>query len=1234
MISKRIFIERKPQFETEKNHMIQEIKSLFNLKLNSLRYLITYDIFDIEETVLDPSIKTIFSEPNKDKVLSNPTLLKNVIAIESLPGQFDQRADSAMQCIKLIHSSSQAYVTTGIIITFDEPIDLKTFESLKNYYINTVESREKNLNILQKPVSSDVKQTPIEKGFMNYTEKELFGYYHKKQFAMSLEDLKFIQDYFKNEEKRDPYLTEILVLDTYWSDHCRHTTFETVLKEITFEPSQLSNIIQSTYNEYLETRKYLNIKKPITLMDLAVINAKLERNNSNLENLEISDEINACSMYIDVLVGNEIEKWLLMFKNETHNHPTEIEPFGGASTCIGGAIRDPLSGRSYVYQAMRITGAGDITAPLDQTLEGKLPQRVISQGAAHGYSSYGNQIGLPTTYVKEIFHDGYLAKRMEVGAVVGAVKASNIQRNKPLKDDVIILLGGKTGRDGIGGATGSSKTHNVKSVQEASSEVQKGNAPVERKIQRLFRHENVTKLIKKSNDFGAGGVSVAIGELADGIDIYLDKVPVKYQGISPTELAISESQERMAVVVSESDSLAFIEMCHAENLEATIVAKVTDLNRLRMFYNQETVCDLSRDFLDTSGVKQTVTCKIVNPIDKEPFSKDYLGNTLEEKIFNMLQDKNIASMQGLSEMFDSSIGRTTVLSPYGGLYKKTKTIASVHTIPVKNKTSKTVSMMAYGFNPNISSYSPYHGSIYAVIDSIAKIVATGGDYKHIRFSFQEYFERLNKDELKWGKPLASLLGAYKTLKAFNLAAIGGKDSMSGTFNDINVPPTLISFAVTTDHIDHIISPEFKSTKNYIYLLKHTMDSHFLPNYRVLKSNFEFLKSNINSKNIISAMPLSEGGLAEALIKSAFGNRIGFNVQTSENLFNYNYGSIVFESIKELKHDSLVYLGRTIENEMIINDTKLDILDCLHINERRYSSVYPIESLEVKEDILPITITDKPKFKTNPQKEVIVLNPVFPGTNCEYDTEAAFVNAGAIVKTFVFNNQTKEDIETSINTFVTLLERSHILMLSGGFSSGDEPDGSGKFIASVLRHQHVKQAIKNHIKQKRLILGICNGFQALVKSGLLPYGCVTEQKNNDPTLFKNDINRHVAKFTETIVSSHHSPWLSSFNIGDVHTIAMSHGEGKFILDESTYETLYKNHQIAFQYVKDGHPTKNPENNINGSVKGIEGIISKDGLILGKMGHSERYAPGLFKNIHGNKTQNIFKNAVHYFKGETK
>jgi phosphoribosylformylglycinamidine synthase len=1231
MINRRIFVERRKGYEVEKKHLIQQINDFFNIELKTLRYFVTYDIFNIEEKTFEIAKMDILSEPNKDYVNEEIAYANTVIAIESLPGQFDQRAESAKQCIKLIDPSANVEITSGYMFMFDELIADAMLQKLKMFYINKVEAREKNLDCLTQTNPNEASEVFEIDGFIDFDDSKLRIFYKENQLAMTLDDLRFIQEYFSKEEKRNPFDTEIKVLDTYWSDHCRHTTFETMIEKVVFEKSKISDMIKTTFNEYLETRSKLGITKPITLMDIATINSKLERKNRNLEDLEISDEVNACSIYIDVDVDGAIEKWLLMFKNETHNHPTEIEPFGGASTCIGGAIRDPLSGRSYVYGAMRITGAADITKPLSETLDGKLPQRVISKGAANGYSSYGNQIGIPTTFVNEIYHEGFLAKRLEVGAVIGAVKADDIRREKPVTGDIIVLLGGRTGRDGIGGATGSSKTHNDKSLADASSEVQKGNAPEERKIQRLFRNPSVTKLIKKSNDFGAGGVCVAIGELADGIDIDLDKVPVKYQGINGTELAISESQERMAVVIAKSDKSEFTRLCHRENIEAKVIAKVTNNNRLKMQWRGKTICDISRKFIDTSGVRQSARAEIIEPSNITPFIRECQGNILREKILNMLKNHNVASLQGLGEMFDSSIGRTTVLAPYGGKYKKTKIFASVQKIPVINKHTDTVSIMANGYNPRISEWSPYHGATYAIIESISKVVTSGGDYRKIRFTFQEYFERLEKDPKKWSKPMTSLLGAYNTLKNFNLAAIGGKDSMSGTFHEIHVPPTLISFAIATGDVNNIISPEFKEPNNYLYLFEYEVDDLHLPNIQTLKSNFSEIQNLISKKVIVSATPLLEGGLSEAIVKSTFGNRIGVSIETKQPLFDYRYGAVLVESKELIENGNAIYLGITTEDNAIkINEATLEIDECLKANELVFGDIYPITSNISKEYIMT-EIEEKTQIHTRKKvEEVIVVNPVFPGTNCEYDTESVFVREGAKVITYNFKNLTEDDIRTSIDEFAELLDKAHILMLSGGFSCGDEPDGSGKFIASVLKNPKIAKAIDKFLEKKNLILGICNGFQALVKSGLLPYGKISPLQENYPTLFKNDINRHVAKFTDTKVSSLNSPWLSSFKLDERHTIPMSHGEGKFIINKEEYQELVKHNQIAFQYVDNSNqPTYDPDYNVNGSCYAIEGIISKNGLILGKMGHSERYQKGLFKNIHGNLNQNIFKNAIKYF-----
>ncbi len=1232
MNKSRIFVERKCGFDIERKTLFSDIKHLYHIELKNLRYFNIYDIFDLDQITLNRSIVEIFSEPNKDIVTSDVTLNEQFIATELLPGQFDQRADSAIQCIKLINPSSTPKVISGKLITFSELTD-EEINILKNYLINKIESREKDLTVLKLPESTAPGDSKSVAGFNRFSTKELATYYNEQSFAMSFEDLEFVQNYFKKEQ-RDPFETELKVLDTYWSDHCRHTTFETQISSVVFLEDSLSKEIEASFQRYLAMRKELNrIEEPVTLMDIATINARYERHRGNLEDIETSDEVNAASIYIDVDVDGVIEKWLLMFKNETHNHPTEIEPFGGASTCIGGAIRDPLSGRSYVYSAMRISGAGDINQDVFDTIEGKLPQRIISNSSADGYSSYGNQIGIPTTFVNEIHHDGYVAKRMEIGVVMGAAPASNVVREKPLPGDIVILLGGRTGRDGIGGATGSSKIHNIKSIETSSAEVQKGNAPEERKIQRLFRNPEATKLIKKSNDLGAGGISVAIGELADGLEINLNSIPRKYDGMNGTDLAISESQERMSVVIAREDNNRFIELCHKENIEATPIAVITEQPRLVMKWNNNVICDISREFIDTSGIRQTAHIKFDAIAKTSPFVKTYKGECLNEQILNMLKEPNIATKQGLDEMFDSTIGRTTVLAPYGGKYQLTKTQVSVHKIPALGMATSTVSMMAYGFNPYISEWSPYHGATYAVVNSIAKIIAAGGDFKGIRFTFQEYFERLNKEPTSWSKPLAALLGAMNTLYHFGLPAIGGKDSMSGTFHNISVPPSLVSFAIQTDDVKNVISNDLKGN-SFLYLVRHTKNKNQLPDFDQLKNNFSFIRREVLNKNILSSYALEYGGLAEALTKASFGNKIGFNVQTNLDLFELDYGSILIETKEKVNYNNAVYLGKTNDSNLLsINLATIKIDDAIKVNQHRYMDAYPITHSddrvidEVYFNAVPSTLL--PKNETT----VKVLIPVFSGTNCEYDAESAFADEGAATNIFVFNNQTEKDIEYSINQLEKLIDESHIIMLSGGFSSGDEPDGSGKFIASVLRNENIEKAIVRFLKKKNLILGICNGFQALVKSGLLPYGTIQEIKENDPTLFINSINRHVSKFVDTKVSSVKSPWLSSFRINETHTVAISHGEGKFIIDEAAYQNLVNNNQIAFQYVdKNNRLTYNPLYNPSGSSYAIEGILSKDGLILGKMGHSERYTKDLFINIHGNKDQNLFRNAVNYFEGK--
>lgn len=1228
----RIFVEKKKGFQTEAISLYNDLVNNLLVDIKGLRLLNIYDIFNIQESILLKAKKTVFSEIVVDDVYDSIDLEgKKYLAVEFLDGQFDQRAYSAMQCLSLI-GKTNATVRSGKLIIFDGDVSDSDYQKIKKYYINEIESKEKDLSILKEPEKINQEEVKEVSGFIDFTQNDLIEYRKKLGLAMSDADIMHVYNYFKNEEKRNPTETEIRMLDTYWSDHCRHTTFETMLDAVTFELDDFNQTIQETFNEYLEMRKKLKrSEKPVTLMDMACINSRYEKNNGNLDDLEISEEINACSVYIDVDVDGKIEKYLLMFKNETHNHPTEIEPFGGASTCIGGAIRDPLSGRSYVYQAMRVTGAGDITKPISETMEGKLPQRVISKGAASGYSSYGNQIGLATTYVKEIYHEGYTAKRMEVGAVVGAAPLDYVKRLKPVNGDVVILLGGRTGRDGIGGATGSSKAHSEKSLELCASEVQKGNAPEERKLQRLFRNPSVTTLIKRSNDFGAGGVSVAIGELADGLEINLDMVPTKYDGLNGTEIAISESQERMAVVVDKNDVFKFIALAQKENIETTVVAKVTDNNRLVMTYHGKKIVDISRDFINTNGVRQHVVANVTKHKRTDLFKNNYEGN-LRDRLLSNLSDLNCSMNKGLVEMFDSTIGATTVLMPYGGLYQLTETQCSVQKIPLVKGNTKTCSIMSYGYDPYLTEMSPYHGSMYAVVDSIAKIISAGGSYQGIHFSFQEFFERLNLDSDKWGNVVEALLGTIRIQKEFGLAAIGGKDSMSGTFKDIHVPPTLISFAVNVGNTDFVISPELKNSGNKLYLIKHKPNLDLTPNVKMLKANYDFIHKEIKNQNIVSAYALGRGGLGVALCKMSYGNKLGFDI-SYDDLFDLDYGSIVVESSSNLKFENAIYLG-TVTKSYLINGETFTFDELYNASTKVFKDIYP-DTVESKDDI-DMSICKK-TFEDvkheNPKNEVNVFIPVFPGTNCDYDTAKAFNEAGGNSNIFVFRNTMENDVIESINEMAKHIDNSDILVISGGFSAGDEPDGSGKFIANVLNNEKVKNAINHLLERKGLILGICNGFQALVKSGLLPNGKLGELSVDSPTLAKNNINRHISKIVNTCVSSNKSPWLSSFKEGDIHSIAVSHGEGKFVVSKEEAKKLFDNGCVAFQYVDlDGNPTMDANYNPNGSYYAIEGIISPDGLILGKMGHSERKGDNVFKNITGNLSQDIFKNAINYFKKE--
>lgn len=1243
----RIFVEKYPEFQVEAASLKAELNENLQLDLQSLRLLNVYDLFGFTPELLEKSRYSVFGEIVTDKVSDECDMTgTRYIAVEYLPGQFDQRAASAVDCVHLIDPKADVRIKSSKLIILSGDTDDATIAKIKHYYINAVESREKDLSKLTDAESAAVKPVPVLDGFTKMTDADLEPFCRKMGLAMNADDLREVVKYF-TEEGRDPNETELRILDTYWSDHCRHTTFTTELEEIGVEESFMKEDIDGTLNLYLKMRKELGREhKGLNLMDMATIGGRYLRKAGLLDDMEVSEENNACSIYVDVDVDGRLEKWLLMFKNETHNHPTEIEPFGGAATCLGGAIRDPLSGRSYVYQAMRVTGAGDIYKPVAETLQGKLPQCVITKKAAHGYSSYGNQIGLATTHVREIYDEGYTAKRLEVGAVVGAVKADKVRRESPKPGDVVLMLGGRTGRDGIGGATGSSKEHTEESLETCGSEVQKGNAPEERKLQRLFRRPEVTKLIKKSNDFGAGGVSVAIGELTDGLDIYLDRVPVKYNGLNATELAISESQERMSVVVEAKDEAEFMEYCHSENIEVTHVADVTDTERMRMFYGDKIVADLQRKFIDSAGAKHFAKAEIAAVEEKNPFCRKVEGETLKEKLLNNLSEANVVSQKGLIEMFDSSIGRSTVLMPYGGELQLTETQVSVQKLPTDGYTD-TASMMAFGFNPVISKWSPYHGAAYSMVEACAKVVAAGGRYEKMRFSCQEYFERMTHDPKVWGKPMSALLGSLKMQVALGLPSIGGKDSMSGTFEHINVPPTLISFGITTVDAKNVISPELKWEGNRLWLVKHTPLDNYMPDVDQLKKNWAFVEEQIAGGNAVSAWAVGFGGVAEGLCKMSFGNSFGVDVNVpEEDLFNYSYGSIILETEADIKFENAQFLGTVtagVNDSLRINSKNIPMESLLESAFDRYEKVYPATSTPDMKRLLPKGMEGvKPfkakkidlKYKGEKIAEPVAYLPVFPGTNCDYDTAKAFRKAGAKVKTSVFRNLTEQDVFDSIDEMKKNIDECQILMFCGGFSAGDEPDGSGKFIANVLNNEKIAAAIEALIARGGLILGICNGFQALVKSGLLPYGHLGTVTKDSPTLFRNDINRHISQIAFTRVASVNSPWLAGMNIGDTYAIPVSHGEGKFVVNEELAKELFENGQVAFQYaepVDEGVSMHSPYNP-NGSYYAIEGIISKNGQILGKMGHSERYENNLFKNIAANLEQPLFENAVKYFRGE--
>ena len=1241
-MDKRIFVEKKADFRVKSHSLVKELQHNLQLKtLKDLRIVQVYDVFNLSEDLFARAEKHIFSEQVTDTVLDEAVVKADLekvafFAIESLPGQFDQRAASSQEALLLLGSSSDVTVNTAQLYLVNKDVAANELEAVKNYLLNPVDSRFKDitLGIAKQDFSESDKTIPNLDFFETYTAEDFAQYKAEQGLAMEVDDLLFIQDYFKS-IGRVPTETELKVLDTYWSDHCRHTTFETELKNIDFSASKFQKQLQATYDKYIAMRDELGrTEKPQTLMDMATIFGRYERANGRLDDMEVSDEINACSVEIEVDVNGVKEPWLLMFKNETHNHPTEIEPFGGAATCIGGAIRDPLSGRSYVYQAMRISGAGDITAPIAETRAGKLPQQVISKTAAHGYSSYGNQIGLATTYVREYFHPGFVAKRMELGAVVGAAPKENVVREKPEAGDVIILLGGKTGRDGVGGATGSSKVQTVESVETAGAEVQKGNAIEERKIQRLFRNGEVTRLIKKSNDFGAGGVCVAIGELADGLEIDLDKVPLKYQGLNGTEIAISESQERMAVVVRPEDVDAFAAACNKENIDAVVVATVTEKPNLVMHWNGETIVDLERRFLDTNGVRVVVDAKVVDKDVKLPEERTTSAETLEADTLEVLADLNHASQKGLQTIFDSSVGRSTVNHPLGGRYQITPTEASVQKLPVQHGVTTTASVMAQGFNPYVAEWSPYHGAAYAVIEATARLVAAGANWSKARFSYQEYFERMDKQAERFGQPVSALLGSIEAQIQLGLPSIGGKDSMSGTFEELTVPPTLVAFGVTTADSRKVLSPEFKAAGENIYYIPGQALAQEI-DFDLIKSNFTQFEAIQATHKVTAASAVKYGGVVESLALATFGNHIGATVQLADldNSLTAQLGGFVFTSPEDIA--GVAKIGQTVVDfTLTVNGVTLDGHKLDSAFQGKLEEVYPTEFAQATEleEVPAVASGVVIKAKQTVETPVVYI-PVFPGTNSEYDSAKAFEKEGAKVNLVPFVTLNEEAIVKSVDTMVDNIKKANIIFFAGGFSAADEPDGSAKFIVNILLNEKVRAAIDHFIEGGGLIIGICNGFQALVKSGLLPYGNFEDASSTSPTLFYNDANQHVAKMVETRISNTNSPWLAGVKVGDIHAIPVSHGEGKFVVTAEEFAELRDNGQIFTQYVDfEGKPSMDSKYNPNGSVNAIEGITSKNGQIIGKMGHSERYEDGLFQNIPGSKDQHLFASAVKYFTGK--
>ena len=1247
---RRIYVEKKQPYAVHAKELKEEVKRYLGIKsITNVRVLIRYDVENLSEATYKQALGTVFSEPPVDNCYENEFEKADgsfVFSVEYLPGQFDQRADSAEQCVKLLNEKENPVIRSATTYIFEGEIAKQDEDRIKEYCINPVDSREALENIPDTLVQEfdEPADVAVFDGFRDMSEDELKKLYESLNLAMTFKDFLHIQNYFKSEENRDPSVTEIRVLDTYWSDHCRHTTFQTELKNVKFEDGYYNTPIEASYEMYEDARKELFKDRPdkyVSLMDIALMGMRKLKADGKLDDMEESDEINACSIVVPVEIDGKTEEWLIFFKNETHNHPTEIEPFGGAATCLGGAIRDPLSGRGYVYQAMRVTGAADPTVSMKDTLSGKLPQRKIVTGAANGYSSYGNQIGLATGLVNEIYHPNYVAKRMEIGAVMGAAPRRNVIRENSDPGDIIILLGGRTGRDGIGGATGSSKAHTTKSIDVCGAEVQKGNAPTERKIQRLFRREEVSSIIKKCNDFGAGGVSVAIGELADGLRVNLDKVPKKYAGLDGTELAISESQERMAVVVDSKDVDKMLKFAEEENLEAVAVAEVTKEPRLVLSWRDKVIVDLSRAFLDTNGAHQETDVVVTMPDEKANYFEEKKDTKdIKKAWLDTLSDLNVCSQKGLVEMFDSSIGAASVYMPYGGKYQLTPTQSMVAKLPMSEGKCDTVTMMSYGLDPYLASWSPYHGSVYAVISSVAKIVAAGGDYSKIRFTFQEYFRRLGEDPKRWGEPMAALLGAYDAQIKLGLPSIGGKDSMSGSFNDIDVPPTLCSFAVDIAKTGDIVSPELKKAGNVLVKFDIEKDKYSLPVYEQLMSLYSKITDMIKSKIIVSAYAVGFGGICEAVSKMAFGNGFGVKVEESldsDELFAKDYGSIIAEvSADDLDKISAEYKKIAVvtdDAEFVYGDTKISMKEALENWTGRLESVFPTRS-DVEQTKLEDKLFDAKTVYTAKNKVARpkVFIPVFPGTNCEYDTTKAFELAGADVETVVFKNMTESQIVESVNAFEKAIRDSQILMFSGGFSAGDEPDGSAKFIASIFRNPKIMDAV-HELLQKRdgLALGICNGFQALIKLGLVPFGEIKPQTADAPTLTTNSIGRHISKSVYTKVVTNKSPWLMKAELGGVYAIPASHGEGRFVAPKNVIDDLFANGQVATRYVDlNGVPTMDEDYNPNGSYAAIEGITSPDGRVLGKMAHSERIGDSVAINIVGNQNQHIFESGVSYFK----